>query len=254
MKKILAFVAIGALAILGAAAQNLKPVHGYVIDKNTGSPIVGAEVSVPGGGETTITDADGSFNLTVTPYLKKLEAKYDGMQSKKMKVNFYNDMVFEMKKERQHPGFINLMLAAPGVAIDEYDANFALNWGLMGGQLGKWGWYAKTMVNLGWEDFGTTITAGAVKQLKKNKTYMYFGAGFGCFSGSWYGGEYWYNKYDYYYWEDYNYFYGVALDLGFIFRTSRHFNITVGLDPVIGFDIDEVGCQLNLNLGIGYVF
>lgn len=231
MKKSLLLALIACLSSLGLSAQtNYKTVTGYVVDGN-GAPISGAEVAVPGGGETVYTDADGSFTLQVHPMLKKLTARYAGMSNLSLNTDFNAPMVFTMEPVKTNPGFINVM-GGFGLDFEVTDYNFGTA-SIMGGQLGKWGYYGKFT-----SDFadGYALTLGAIKSLKANKSYMYFGAGWNHFNDeSWEeGGN------------------GVAVDLGLIVRPSEHFNINLGLNFAYGFRYEDK--SLCLQAGVGYVF
>lgn len=237
MKKLftlLMLVVAGVCAIM--AQTNYRDVFGYVIDKN-GNPIVGAEVIATGGGESALTDADGSFRLSVHPYLKSLTASYAGFQNKTLKTRFGTDMIFTLKPQNMHPGFLNVL---GGVNINDYEAMG--NLGLMGGQLGNWGWYAKgtmTIYDAGVSAF--TITGGVIKNLYRMKSFLYLGAGFGRSV---------HDSYYYYGYDEYDYADGVAFDLGYMFRPSKHFNINIGL--TIPTDFDNV--NFIPQVGVGYVF
>lgn len=209
-------------------------VHGFVIDKN-GNPIPGAEVMSTGGGESTVTDADGSFSLQVSRFIKTLTATYTGMQSRKLKVKpDQQELVFEMKPHNLRPWFLNIY---GSVGIEPNERQSFGESGLMFGRLGKWGYYAKAGA-----DFygGADITIGAINRLGKTSSYIYWGAGYGMVD---YADSY-------YYWDEYDIFPGMAVDLGFIFKTARHFNFTVGYTLKTDFE-DSNHC---IQVGLGYVF
>lgn len=235
MKKAILFVLFSVLTFAGVAAQDgYKTIKGYVVDKN-GAPISGAEVSVPGGGETVYTDADGSFTMNVHPLLKKLTAKYAGMGDKTLKTNFDSDMVFTMNPFNPHPGFLSVL---GGYTHNSYDSSDSFgSVSLMGGRLGKWGYYARIMSDF--ED-NYSVTIGAIKSIKAYKWFTYFGAG--------YAHNYYFN-YDYYPHDDVAH--SFALDFGFICRASKHFNVTFGINGATDFDDVHT---LGVNLGVGYVF
>lgn len=223
MKKILTFIAATAMT-LGAMAQTTREVHGFVIDKKNGNPIPGAEVIATGGGESTMTDSDGSFRLQISPFLKTLTASYTGMQEAKMKTKFDTDMIFELKPEKKHPGFINAVWGIGGG-----NDGFATGGGLMGGMLGKWGFYVKTFG--GFTSYGDAMfsfTVGPTTRVSK-KTSLYFGLGIGS-----------------YYYEG-----GIAYDFGAIIRVHEHVNVNVGLSGITTFWPDQ---SINAEVGVGYVF
>ena len=216
------------------AQENFKAVKGYVIDKN-GNPIPGAEVMAPGGGESAITDSDGSFHMNVHPLLKKLSATYDGMTTKTLKIKPDKDLVFRLKKERVRPAFLNVVHAFTCNMVEQ---EFAPAWGLMAGMLGKWGFYGKAVCDW-YGDF--SVTFGAIKSIYKRNAYIYVGTGYGR---AW----------------NYEQRSGIAGDLGFIFKTGRHFNITIGYNIIRTFPFKDHGEHFSSNyvhgvqLGLGYVF
>ena len=250
MKK---FISICAAMLLGLgsilAQENFKAVKGYVIDKN-GNPIPGAEVMAPGGGESAITDSDGSFHMNVHPLLKKLSATYDGMTTKTLKIKPDKDLVFRLKKERVRPAFLNVVLGFSCNMNGDYDYNHYENvpvpmpsFGLMAGMLGKWGFYGKGVS----DELGNfNVTFGVIKSIYKRTTYIYAGAGYGM---AWIDA-----------WNDDYYRPGIAGDFGFIFKTGRHFNITIGYNIIRTFPFKDHGEHFSSNyvhgvqLGLGYVF
>lgn len=235
MKKLSTMLACALLAIGTAAAQNTKTYTGMVIDKY-GNPVVGAEVSAPGGGATTITESDGSFSIEVPSTLDKLTASYTGMLDKSIKLNDQSKLVFKMKNMKKMTGFVSIIVNAG--YWDDYSnySDITLGGGIMGGQigqLGKWGWYGKLIGTycLDRDYVGVSLTAGAIRKLRRN-THLYFGVGPAI-------------NYD---------AAGFALDLGTIFVVSKHINIIAGLNYSIAFYDDEISNDINLNIGVGYVF
>ncbi|MBD5373784.1 MAG: carboxypeptidase-like regulatory domain-containing protein [Bacteroides sp.] len=277
MKK---FISICAAMLLGLgsmlAQENFKAVKGYVIDKN-GNPIPGAEVMAPGGGESAITDSDGSFHMNVHPLLKKLSATYDGMTTKTLKIKPDKDLVFRLKKERVRPAFLNVVHAFSYNMHGYYD-NSAPAWGIMAGMLGKWGFYGKGVSD--WEG-NFSVTFGVIKSIYKRTTYIYAGAGYGMADRESYY-EYYNPRYNSHYnsttgqyeytggWDhdwEYDYRPGIASDFGFIFKTGRHFNITIGYNIIRTFPFKGYNAATDRNdrtygsnyvhgaqLGLGYVF
>lgn len=256
MKKVIAVVFTMMAGVASLVAQNTRTVHGYVIDKD-GNPIVGAEVSAPGGGDAAITDSDGSFTLSVSPFLKKLTANYAGMGEKKLDVNFEKDMLFTLKPEKKHPFFLGLSMGI-GVATDCYDGHdyehyFAWSPSIMAGQLGKWGWYGKisyTGIDYGYQS-NFSVIGGAVKSLVKNKCFLNFGVGYGNVGVTEYYTQYFDN------WTNSGYsdnrYSGVALDLGVIIKPWEHWMLTVGFTPTLVFE-DFNYSQYIGSIGFGYVF
>lgn len=253
MKKFVTMMFFAVLAVGAATAQESKTVTGYVVDKN-GNPLAGAEVVAAGGGSSTISDADGSFTLNVHPLLKKLTASYAGMDDKTIKLNKASNLIFTMTPEKKHPVFLSAIgCIGIGREKDEEDGTdtpILYGSGIMGGQLGKWGWYGKAlMMGDEYSDSDMTtfrITAGAIKQLGQSSTYLYVGAGVE-YDDDWSG-------------------LGIAADIGAIFKVSQHVNIVAGLNYSHGsgsysrykddywYDTKMSSTKFLLNIGVGYVF
>jgi TonB-linked SusC/RagA family outer membrane protein len=66
-------------------AQSI-PVTGKVTSKSTGEPMMGATVSIKGSNVATVTDADGTFKLTVPNRNVKLVISYVGMASQDLAI------------------------------------------------------------------------------------------------------------------------------------------------------------------------
>lgn len=233
MKKLFLLLLIWGVS-LNVCAQT-RQVKGAVVDKN-GNPLPGARVEATGGAESTITDADGTFSIEVSQWLKSLTATYNGMSKKKLNILGHNDVVFELKEELKHKWFINPSFEYYLVAEQSY------SFGLTFGQIGEWGWYAKLLAtfNQKWsEEEGPTISAGVIKRIH-NDIYLYSGLGYATVV----------------YWRDYDTYYnhvasnpGVILDMGTMFRFN-HLNFRVGMSILSDFSNITCGPQL----GIGYVF
>lgn len=250
MKNLFIALALALGACCSALAQNTKPVKGFVVDKN-GNPIAGAEVIATGGGDVSITDSDGSFSMSVSPFLKTLTASYGGMQPNKKKVKFDRDIVFTLKPVKKHPFFLDVTVGYAQYNYGGYgDAGVPI--GLMFGQLGKWGWYFKAN---GQPDFfdldlysNASVTAGAIKSIYQSKLYGYVGLGYGYAEG----------------WETYGNS-GVSLDFGLIYRPINHFNLTLCFNPQIYRNVEYYDWDWShytssnatlygITLGFGYVF
>lgn len=241
-------------AICVSAQVEQKSVRGVVIDTN-GNPIAGAEVMATGGGSSAITDADGSFTLSVSPYLKTLTATYAGMVSKKMKVKFDKDMIFNLRSEWRSRGFISLI---GNVNYNDYwseSSPITGGVGLMGGLLGKWGVYGKAS---GTNIMEISVTAGIIKRIVRT-AYFYFGVGYGSVPIQVYNWEY----YDSYNVDNYGTSDmritstwtettpGFATDLGFIIRPARHFGVLVGFTAATNFDGPF---RIGVDAGVVYIF
>lgn len=248
-KTVLTLLFAGASAMI--MAQSTKTVKGAVIDLN-GNPLPGAKVEATGGAESTVTDADGTFSLEVSQWLKSLSVTYPGMNKKKMSIKSDNrDLIFTMT-EKSNYWFVN--------AVAQYDDG-CLGAGVMFGQLDKWGWYGKAVMDFTYFDghfdevsYGPTISAGVIKRVSKS-SYMYLGIGYSNY----------YDSYDYYYddgsWGGYVCDYdhrhlenepAVLLEIGAMHRIG-HFNLNYGVG-VANDHFDFCCCGANFHLGIGYSF
>ena len=87
MKNLL-FVIILAVMSITTIAQT-RIVKGFVIDKD-GNLLPGVKVEATNGAESTVTDADGSFQLEVSQWLKSITATYPGMKTYKLNIAKYN--------------------------------------------------------------------------------------------------------------------------------------------------------------------
>lgn len=131
-------------AAFAANAQSTRQIRGAVVDKKNGNPLPGAKVEATGGAESTVTDADGTFTLEVSQWLKSLTATYPGMNKKKEEIDGTN-ILFELTPKQKLTWFVNLV---GNVSYYPADRNYNTDGclpgiGLMVGQLGKWGWYGK---------------------------------------------------------------------------------------------------------------
>ncbi|MDE7410906.1 MAG: carboxypeptidase-like regulatory domain-containing protein [Paramuribaculum sp.] len=248
MKRIIYFVLFAIIAVGSVEAQSVyRNVKGYVVDKN-GSPLPGAEVNAAGGGESVITDADGSFNMNVHPLLKKLTASYSGLKSKTLKPDFNSDMIFTLNPQNQHPFFINVNIGFWGF-VD--NGPFV---GFMGGQLGKWGYYAKWGFEVGYASTPMIGTVGVIKSIHKLSSFLFLGIGYGNIHGMEKYSGYYYNEYydreEYYEYSHLETKSGMAVDLGYILRPSEHFNLSFGYTLTTDFtDSNHI-----IQVGAGYVF
>lgn len=229
MKKILLMTTLCLLSI-GMSAQSKKIITGAVIDKN-GNPLPNALVEATGGAENVTTDADGTFRIEVSIWLKSLTAKYAGLKDKTIKLKNDKPVIFEMSRKNGW-GFLNIAYSANFGNEETKEFNRV---GLMGGYLGNWGGYAKVMIAVDTEIFMPSSTIGVIKRIV-NPAYIYFGAGYspvfylydyyyfaGSINAPAYGGKYF---------SDYN---GVMFDTGVILKFKR-FDINAGYSASTNFD------------------
>lgn len=238
-KTVLMLLFVGAAAM--TMAQTTKTVKGAVIDLN-GNPLPGAKVEATGGAENTVTDADGTFSLEVSQWLKSLSVTYPGMNKKKMSIKSDNrDLIFTMTADKGIHWFVNAVAQSDDECIGA---------GVMFGQLRKWGWYAKAVMDFsnwggaeyGYDatDYAPTISVGVIKRVSK-PFYLYLGVG--------YTNLYYDDLYYYRYYEELSSDPAALLEVGAIHRIG-HFNLNYG----VGVASDFVDAGASFHLGIGYSF
>ncbi|MDE5783970.1 MAG: carboxypeptidase-like regulatory domain-containing protein [Prevotella sp.] len=234
-KTVLTLLFVGAAAM--TMAQSTKTVKGAVIDLN-GNPLPGAKVEATGGAESTVTDADGTFSLEVSQWLKSLSVTYPGMNKKKMSIKSDNrDLIFTMTEEKSSHWFVN--------AVAQCDDD-CLGAGVMFGQLNKWGWYGKTVMDYSCLDdyyydvsYGSTISVGVIKRVSKS-FYMYLGGGYTNY----------YRENDRYDLENHA---AALLEIGALHRIG-HFNLNYGVGITSKtIDFSEIK-GAKFYLGVGYSF
>lgn len=227
MKKVFLMMTL-VICVLGVSAQNTKVITGAVIDNN-GNALSNALVEATGGAENVTTDADGSYRIEVSLWLKSLTAKYAGFRSKKIKLKHNNQVLFRMEPKTDS-WFID---AAYSINFGEVDFSRV---GLMGGYLGKWGGYAKVLFMVGTEEHDgmPSVTAGVIKQVTK-PLYLYLGTGYSPVL-------------DYYYYEELSA--GAIFEAGAIFKFSK-VNFSLGYAFNSSFScLDNHSVQVSL----GYCF
>lgn len=251
-KTVLTLLFTGAVAM--TMAQTAKTVKGAVIDVN-GNPLPGAKVEATGGAESTVTDADGTFSLEVSQWLKSLSVTYPGMNKKKMSIKSDNrDLIFTMTEKSSY-WFVN--------AVAQYNDK-CLGAGAMFGKLNKWGWYTKAVMDFAYLDghvdessYAPTISAGVIKRVSKS-FYVYLGLGYTNtyekgygFSDSYYNDDGHYTETGYYSClENAD---AVLLEVGAMHRFG-HFNLNYGIG-IANDDVDFYTENVsNFHIGIGYSF
>lgn len=254
MKKIMFMLLMtGATVVSMAQTREIK---GAVIDKN-GNPLPGARVEATGGAENTVTDADGTFSLEVSQWLKSLTVSYPGMRDKKMNIRNKSNVLLTMHQNDTH-WFAN--------AIYQYDLNLKnSSVGIMGGQaFDKWGWFVKAYYDIGEIDDDDDENVSYYGSYYKNDDKK-VGSGFGISGGftkriadpiSLYfglGGCKFYDIHHAYVDEEV----GAIADLGIIAKFS-HISANVGFSYrrlIHGFfddDTDHDG--IGIHVGVGYAF
>lgn len=244
MKKII-FIALMLGIAFPIMAQNTREIKGTAIDKN-GNPLPGVRIEATGGAENTVTDADGTFTIEVSRYLKSLTATYPGMKTKKLRLlSDTNNILCEMREAPSLRWFVN------GMGSFTVAPKFIGEGGVMFGQMGNWGWFLKGLVGASPDSNGHifgSASVGAIKRIVK-PMYIYLGAGFG--SAAYYNSSYYYG----YRYLDYG---GICIDLGFIFNIKDHFNITIGASvqagDIVNNNIECWDWRFPIQVGFGYTF
>ena len=231
MKKSVLMILLCCLASVSVMAQSTKEIKGAVIDKN-GNPLPGAVVEATGGAESATVDADGTFSMEVPVWLKKVTARYAGMESKTKKIK-NGDILFELSPKK-NKWFVSL------VGSFDLKSTEMGRIGVMAGYVRSWGGYVKVAPTI-YEDGIRlpAITAGVVKSLS-NTVNLYLGLGLMPYLD-----EYWWD-----YWVEP----GLGIELGTIINLSDRFNLTagVGLSDLIETS-DRIYC-VELQLGFGVRF
>lgn len=239
--------AIGGAALM--AQQTTKTIKGMVIDPN-GNPVPGAMVQATGGADTSVTDADGSYEMEVPFFLKSITVTYPGYKKRKTNLDSAPYYVTQLKGRGGRKGLCGFLNAVGGCVfpIDAFDDTPQFQVGLMGGATWNgWGGYAKLLMrvagsndydsNYDWRKVGgygvaPTITLGFIRQ---------FSNVFGLFAGvgvQW-NPDAWEEVIGYKQGDSYNYSYDrfyhlgtdlrFAAELGVMFNFNKHVNCIVGL-------------------------
>lgn len=285
MKRLL--LGILSLAIGGAALmaqQTTKTIKGMVIDPN-GNPVPGAMVQATGGADTSVTDADGSYEMEVPFFLKSITVTYPGYKKRKTNLDSAPYYVTQLKGRGGRKGLCGFLNAVGGCVfpMSTYDNTAQFQVGLMGGATWNgWGGYAKLLMRVaGSNDYDSfhyqfshhhkvggygvapTITLGFIRQFS-NVFGLFAGVGMQWNPDSWY--EYISGDYFYHYGTDLRF----AAELGLMFNFNKHVNCTVGWtyslpnggnNHDINFDYDDYVLIDYENsgiftpfIGIGYTF
>ena len=231
MKKSVLMILLCCLASVSVMAQSTKEIKGAVIDKN-GNPLPGAVVEATGGAESATVDADGTFSMEVPVWLKKVTARYAGLESKTKKIK-NGDILFELSPKK-NKWFVSL--------VGSYDCKSTEmgRIGVMAGYVRSWGGYVKVAPTIYGDGIDLpAITAGVVKSLS-NTVNLYLGLGLMPYL---YEGYYdsWVEP-------------GLGIELGTIINLSDRFNLTAGVGLSDPSEItNRIRC-VELQLGFGVRF
>lgn len=99
MKRIFSFL-LYALLPLAVMAQATRPVRGVVFDNN-GIPMAGAKLVAIGSTDSTLSGADGTFEMMVSPYTKLIEASKEGFISAQAEVDG-SYLVFKLQVDKKY--------------------------------------------------------------------------------------------------------------------------------------------------------
>lgn len=222
---------------MSAMAQSTRVIKGAVIDKD-GNPLPGAKVEATNGAESATVDADGTFSLEVSRWLKSATASYPGMYKKTMKVKD-GDMIFQLDRDKGR-WFLNLV-SGYTFASSSSEGLAGGGAGLMFGRLTKLGTYAKVFWRITEkaqsEPAIPVVTAGVIKRLKP---HLFLNAGVGYAKVN--------SRDDYY--DEAESADGGVVELGLISNPLKHFAINCGFTTITDFD----DFNYIIHLGVGYVF
>lgn len=218
-------MAVFAFSVL-AQTETTKIIRGAVIDKN-GNPLPGAVIKAEGGAETTVAENDGSFELEVPIWLKKVSASYGGYEKKTMKAKVDGDVIFELSEAKPSGYFINVVI---GMCLDKDFSEPVGHIGIKGGYLGNWGWYAE--YGCAFYYYNDKVLVGAIRRLSKT-SFAYLGVGYSQVR-DWveHDGD------------------AIAFDGGIHFLVTKHFNFSIGMTLVSGWGL----YNYNPKISIGYAF
>ncbi len=208
----------------GNGYRNEGEICGTVTDRKS-LPLEGAKVYSPDGTLIATSKADGTFSFKTSGQIRSVTVEKDGYFSYKKKIKEKN-MLFKMRKgSLTNQWFLNLVFENDFTDKSPYA-------GLMAGYLGKWGGYLKVAPLLRGNDYvyWPAVTAGVTKRLCR-WMHMYLGMGIAPYQGK-------------YYHEGFS----EAIDLGFIIKPTKHFNIDIGTT------ISGAYLVPGIHIGLGYSF
>lgn len=81
-------------AVTNMAAVQEKEVRGQVLDANTGEPLIGALVTIPGQGTGAITDMDGRYKLSVPSNQGSVQISYLGYNTQNVATNEWETIMY----------------------------------------------------------------------------------------------------------------------------------------------------------------
>ena len=213
------------------SAQTTRVITGSVKDK-AGTPLPGAIVAAKGGSEITSVDADGTFSLEIPYEIKSVTARCEGMANKSLKIKDGSDLDFRLMPKGDHQWYLTGNFSYCGG--NGYNGYF---FALMGGSLGKWGWFGKLYLGSSDQNHSASyrgnngasacvlVSAGVSKRIIK-PLHAYVGLGAGSIGEG-----------------------GVCLEMGLIGKIGDHVLIQGG-PQIIGGN----GVMGGFNIGVGYAF
>ncbi|MGN6492079.1 MAG: carboxypeptidase-like regulatory domain-containing protein [Agriterribacter sp.] len=87
LQKLFALTGCGLLFFLNVTVSQTKQLKGKVTDARDGAPISGATIQAKNASVSTITDASGSFQLTVPESVTQLVVSFVGFKKFEVSVN-----------------------------------------------------------------------------------------------------------------------------------------------------------------------
>lgn len=92
------FVILSFCAIICNAVSAQTRIRGSVVAEDDGTPVIGATVTVAGSNAGTVTDANGTFNITLPPDAKYVKVSYIGYES--VTLAAHNGMQVRLSEEQ----------------------------------------------------------------------------------------------------------------------------------------------------------
>lgn len=266
MKKIL-LLFISLFMMVSSAFAAKITVHGTVLSSKGKTPIVGALISDKDSNESTTSDVDGNFVITVEAG-SSLQITSLGYRAKSMKVKTDNVIVYlSTGKDRNYQLFYTVTAGLEYIS-ESFKNNMSV--GPMFGMYWKnWGWYAKLGLPIAFRNserdalMGAVLTVGVVRNITNNFR-VYLGTGFGlCMYGYYLDSPmspYYASYYSYYdkdfEWEvDGTSNIGIPAEIGVQYN-YKHLNLTAGFQYVFNTYGHLSAWRSNMSpyLGIGYTY
>lgn len=111
-----------------AMEENKGSVSGYVVDIQTGAPLIGANVILVGSKIGAATDVSGKFMIqNIDAGSQKIKASYLGYQTKSLSFDIFSrknaEVILELPDEEVQVGTVEIVASSPGLSTNNKDAN-----------------------------------------------------------------------------------------------------------------------------------